>query len=197
MKKCPFCAEEIQDEATVCRFCGRSAMNQHIQSLAMQWAKTRRGDRSRIWAGMTPADRVLLTEALKGQAGNSAPRRSFGAASACGVVVLLGIIGIIGLVILGQFAPGADPENNAEGSDRKKSDASYTCQQFVKQLLKAPASAKFCSHRDITVAYADSVYRIAGCVDAENSFGAKLRNRYTCTLRPSGDKWLLEEISVQ
>jgi hypothetical protein len=71
------------------------------------------------------------------------------------------------------------------------------CQEFVKDQLKAPATADFpyMTNSDVSVvSTGEGRYSVAGYVDAENSFGATLRTRYRCSVYwAGGDTWRLSE----
>lgn len=59
--------------------------------------------------------------------------------------------------------------------------ASISSQDCVKELLKSPASAEFPILTDEAIKQLnDSTFIIENYVDSDNSFGAKLRSRYTC-----------------
>lgn len=66
------------------------------------------------------------------------------------------------------------------------------CNAFVEERLAAPTTAEYPDAWDADIEQMeDSVWRVASYVDAENGFGAKLRRRFVCQARPTGDGWEL------
>jgi hypothetical protein len=94
-------------------------------------------------------------------------------------------------------------EEQAKKSVRTCEDAvlSYTyAKDFIKRNLKAPATAKFPSFREISHSYkGNCTHRLIGSVDAQNSFGALTRNNFDVTVRYDRVKeiYYLEYISVE
>jgi hypothetical protein len=74
-------------------------------------------------------------------------------------------------------------------------DGSITaCQDAVREQLKTPATAKFSEDR--VVEQSGATFYVHGIVDAENSFGATLRNRYQCIANQSGTRWQVVDVSL-
>jgi hypothetical protein len=65
-----------------------------------------------------------------------------------------------------------DPDNAGE--------AQAQCRDLVEGSLKAPATAEF---GELSAAKLLGEWTVTGYVDAENSFGAMLRNNFQCTVR--------------
>lgn len=60
MKTCRFCAEEIQDEAVVCRHCGKPGVSTEIEAMARRWGTMRKKKRDAEWAELSEADQRQL-----------------------------------------------------------------------------------------------------------------------------------------
>ncbi|MEQ2356445.1 hypothetical protein GSF04_20910 [Pseudoalteromonas sp. A22] len=108
------------------------------------------------------------------------------------------ILGVILLLIgCGKSEP-AKPD---------KYGAYFTCQDGVKRKLKTPSTASFSSISESNVTQLrigrrggkDEIqFLVVGYVDAQNSFGAKLRNNFTCKATgQTGDLWRIDSLYIQ
>ncbi len=108
---------------------------------------------------------------------------------------ILGILGVVLLLlIIIPLCTGLLNKNHRTSSSSPSDfDAYFMSQTFIKKVLKAPATAEFASFSESSVGHlGTNKYRVTSYVDAQNSFGAKLRNHYTCDLQYSGnDMWNL------
>jgi hypothetical protein len=119
MKKCPSCAEEIQDEATICKHCGRVPATPEILSLARRWWKIRDKEQARLWAAMSVTDRTLLTETLK-----TTPPAPGGmtASKGCLLFLLMCGVSLAGLVFVANISGPTTSENSRSSSGASVGD---------------------------------------------------------------------------
>ena len=87
------------------------------------------------------------------------------------------------LLLLGAMIFGSDSGNDDEVNAIA---ARMQCEDWLKEQLKAPSSAKFV---DTRVTGGPTSWTVSGQVDAQNSFGAMIRGSWTCSIRLEGDYW--------
>jgi len=70
--------------------------------------------------------------------------------------------------------------------DERRQVAYDACVEAVTEQLKAPATAEFAALEDVEVTEKSAGYTLRGDVDAQNGFGALIRNSYTCDVTVTG-----------
>ena len=81
-----------------------------------------------------------------------------------------------------------------------KAGAYLAAKQLINRRLKSPSTAKYANYGygenpAIVEFYEDGTYRVKIWVDAQNSFGAMLRNTYQVDMKRVGDNWKLQNIA--
>jgi hypothetical protein len=101
----------------------------------------------------------------------------------------LGCLGFVGiavgvivvLVVIGSVI-GSLNANNGPSEPSLQAAAQVGCENLARQNLKAPSTASFSNE---STTGASGHYTISGDVDAQNSFGAMLRNHFVCDVNGS------------
>ncbi len=113
-------------------------------------------------------------------------------------LVSFGILGaVILLVIVSVAVAPDDPNDDAPGEQM----AAVMCEDFVKERLKSPGSAKFADVFETEIKQLTDTapwkFDVRAHVDSQNDFGAMKRNNYRCIISTKdNDKWTLEDLQL-
>jgi len=107
------------------------------------------------------------------------------------------ILLVVGAVLLlGALIANRSAETAGDSTTNNGTMAYVMCQDRVKESLKAPSTAEFSGITETQIApQGNRKYAVIGWVDAQNSFGAKLRTKYICKATDEGNsQWNFEPL---
>jgi hypothetical protein len=121
--------------------------------------------------------------------------------SGCGGCALVVVVLFFFLVFVVNLSSSNSKKTYARSPVDMKVEAYTMAETFVKRHLKAPATAQFpwITDSEVTIQQLPgNQWRVSAYVDSENSFGAKIRSQYDCTMKwAGGDRWQLQDINIE
>ena len=102
------------------------------------------------------------------------------------IPLIVAIIG--GSLISGSWFGGAFDDDSSGSSNSSRIEDNYGHDEFdavtiakkaVKNNLKSPSTVKFCKHSELSISCSGNSWTVKGYVEAQNSFGATIRNQFT------------------
>jgi hypothetical protein len=104
----------------------------------------------------------------------------------------------LGLVFFLFSLGGNSSQSESVAKQVGEIDARIMAENFVRETLKAPSTAKFPNERRTSNKTGENTFVISGVVDSQNSFGAMLRSDYIATLEYSQEEkgWRLLHLSL-
>lgn len=103
------------------------------------------------------------------------------------------------LLLTWLFWPSSDSPSKPALPAHDESGAWVMCKEFIERRLKSPKSADYPWYRsEYVTRLGGARYRVESYVEAQNSFGAEIRNYFSCTVRwAGGDEWRLEDLTME
>ena len=124
------------------------------------------------------------------EASAQTPESGYGFYGCLGSIILLFAV----LMFMGDCGCGS----TKDGPEHDETMAWVMTQQFIKDQLKAPSTAKFPWTANAVTYLGDGRYRVTAYVDSQDSFGAMIRMNFTATVKYRGDDyWVLEKLLEQ